>query len=88
MLHPNDIVGVGVLDDPSGKFDLDGQIFPHTALPPDGGRDVGDAIPCKEALTTVAHSFIINNSLHIINNRLGADHHDPAGTADFASDRA
>ena len=45
MLHPNDIVGVGVLDDPSGKFDLDGQIFPHTELPPDGGRDVGDAIP-------------------------------------------
>ena len=22
-------VGVGVPDDPSGKFDLDGQIFPH-----------------------------------------------------------
>ena len=27
-------VGVGVPDDPSGKFDLDGQIFPHTELPP------------------------------------------------------
>ena len=47
MLHSNNIVGVGVLDDPSGKFDLDGQIFPHTELPPDGGRDVEDAIPYK-----------------------------------------
>ena len=38
--------GVGVLDDPLGKFDLHGQIFPHgTELPPYGGRDVGDAIP-------------------------------------------
>ena len=39
------MVGVGVLDDPSEKFDLDGQIFPHIELPPDGGWDVGDAIP-------------------------------------------
>ena len=39
------LVGVGVLDDPSPKFDLDGQILAHTELPPDGDRDVGDAIP-------------------------------------------
>ena len=38
-------VGVGVLDDPSVKFDLDGQILPHADLPPGGGRDVEDAIP-------------------------------------------
>ena len=38
-------VGVGVPDDPTERFDLDGQIFPHTELPPDGGRDVEDAIP-------------------------------------------
>ena len=38
-------VGVGVPDDPSEKSDLDGPIFPHTELPPDGGRDVEDAIP-------------------------------------------
>ena len=38
-------VGVGVLDDPSLKFDLDGQILTHTKLSPNGGRDVEDAIP-------------------------------------------
>ena len=43
--HAATPVGVGVPDDPSGKSDLDGPIFPHTELPPDGGRDVGDAIP-------------------------------------------
>jgi hypothetical protein len=42
------IVGVGVLDDPSVKFDLDGQISAHcTELPPVGGRDVEDAIPYR-----------------------------------------
>jgi len=30
-------VGVGVLDDPSGKFDLDGQIFPLSAAAGSGG---------------------------------------------------
>ena len=38
-------VGVGVPDDPSEKYDLDGHIFPHTELPPYGGWDVEDAIP-------------------------------------------
>ena len=38
-------VGVGVPDDPSEKSDLDGPIFPHTELPPDGGWDVEDAVP-------------------------------------------
>ena len=38
-------VGVGVLDDPSGKFDLDGQIFPHIGLPPLAAGDVEDAVP-------------------------------------------
>ena len=38
-------VGVGVPDDPSAGFDLDGQIRPHTELPPVGGWDVEDAIP-------------------------------------------
>ena len=41
-------VGVGVLDDPSEKLDLDGLIFPHlysdTAF---GGGDVEDAVPYK-----------------------------------------
>ena len=41
------VVGVGVLDDPSQKSDLDGLIFTHTELPPCGGWDVGDAIPYK-----------------------------------------
>ena len=44
-LSKNLFVGVGVPDDPSEKSDLDGPIFPHTELPPDGGRDVEDAIP-------------------------------------------
>ena len=43
----NTVVGVGVLDDPSQKSDLDGLIFAHTELPPGGGWDVGDAIPYK-----------------------------------------
>ena len=43
-----EIVGVGVLDDPSGKSNLDGQIF--LGLPPCGGRDVGDAIPYDSVL--------------------------------------
>ena len=43
----NRVVGVGVLDDPSQKSDLDGLIFAHTELPPCGGWDVGDAIPYK-----------------------------------------
>ena len=35
MSRKDPVVGVGVPDDPSGKFDLDGQIFPHgTELPP------------------------------------------------------
>ena len=43
------IVGVGVLDDPSGKFDLDGEIFPHlhTAARATVG-DVEDAVPYKD----------------------------------------
>ena len=45
MSWKNVVVEVGVPDDPSEKSDLDGPIFPHTELPPDGGRDVGDAIP-------------------------------------------
>ena len=36
-----------VPDDPSEGFDLDGQILPHTDLPPFGGRDVENAIPNK-----------------------------------------
>ena len=47
------IVGGGVPDDPSGKSDLDGSIFPHTELPPGGGRDVEDAIP---------YSWILGNN--------------------------
>ncbi len=39
-------VGVGVLHDPSVKFDHDGQILPYADLPPGGSRDVEDAIPC------------------------------------------
>jgi hypothetical protein len=42
-------VGVGVLDDPSKKYDLDGHIFSHRFLPPGGGWDVGDAIPYDSA---------------------------------------
>lgn len=45
-----EIAGVGILDDPSGKTDHDGLFFPLTELPPDGGRDVGDAIPYDSAL--------------------------------------
>ena len=41
----NSIVGVGVPDDPSEKSDLDGLFFPHTELPPNGGRAVEDASP-------------------------------------------
>ncbi len=40
--HPS--VGVGAPDDPSEGFDLDGQILPHTDLPPFGGRDIENAI--------------------------------------------
>ena len=54
-------VGVGVLDDPSEKSDLDGPIFPHTELPPNGGRDVEDAIPYDSQIglfdTLKARSF-------------------------------
>ena len=39
------LAGVGVPDDPSGKFDLDGQIFPYLSLPLCGSGDVEDAIP-------------------------------------------
>ena len=39
------IVGNAVPGVPSDKFDLDGQIFPHTEQPPCGGRDVEGAIP-------------------------------------------
>ena len=46
----NRVVGVGVLDDPSQKSDLDGLIFAHTELPPCGGWDVGDAIPYDHQL--------------------------------------
>ena len=46
-INANPIVGVGVLDDPSGKFDLDGQIFPHAQpLPFCSGGDVEDTVPC------------------------------------------
>ena len=46
MLVPpgNIIVGVGVLDDPSRKSDLDELIFVDAELPL-RGWDVGDAIP-------------------------------------------
>ena len=39
------IVGVGVLDDPSGKSDLDGLIFSQYGIAASGGWDVEDAVP-------------------------------------------
>ena len=42
-------VGVGVLDDPSEQYDLDGHIVPHTEQPL-RGRDVEDAVPYNSEL--------------------------------------
>jgi len=53
-------VGVGVLDDPSGKFDLDGQIFPLSAAAGSGG--------CRGRHPL--HEIIFHNNDTVFGNRL------------------
>ena len=38
-------VGNAVPGVPSGKFDLDGQVFPYSVFSPYGGRNAEDGVP-------------------------------------------